>query len=372
MNIGRHNYEEFFLLYADNELCAADRKAVEIFVAENADLKAELQLILQTVFNADDVVFENKAILLKEEISPLQEQLLLYADNELNAGDKQKIQELLNSNADVAEEFTVLQQTKLQPDTTIVFANKKILYQKAEGRVVRIGWLRVAAAAVLLGLGTWATFTLIKPAAPINESVVNAATQKNTVAPVNNNASTAAQAIQQQPSVITKQNNTAAVQQHNSAAANSTLPENNTQIERTIKQNAPQQKTDNNAIANKKPSNNLPEPLYNNINKTDRNETAIVNVQSIENATDKVNSGKTDLVASVTKPNTEAVNGYAINASFIADNANGDDENVEEEKTKRTKLGGFIRKVKRLVERNTNTKAGNSIKVAGFDIALNK
>lgn len=377
MNIGRHNYEEFFLMYADNELCAADRKAVEVFVADNADLKSELDLILQTVFNADEIVFENKAALLKEEITPLQEQLLLYTDNELSATEKEKVQYLINSDAGAAKEWSLLQKTILQTDTAIVFADKQSLYRKEEGRVVRIGWWRAAAAAVLLGFGTWTTLTLIKPSQQTEEITV--AGKGNTVKPAQQTNSNTITAPQQQQTPVIDNNNTATINTAQSPVIKTTTQKNNTPAVNSVKQNLPQDKNNNNAVAkdDKKPSNNLPKPLYNNFNKEERNKDLIADVPLKENATKNMQSGNANaLAASSTKPNTEAVNGYALNTAYNPDNADENNDNkvlyMDEENVKRSKLGGFIRKVKRVVERNTNIKAGNGIKVAGFDIALNK
>ena len=86
MNINRHNYETFFLLYVDKELSAPERKAVDDFVSENPDLKMELDTLMQSTLSADTILFDNKTTLLRKEgISSLQQNLLLYLDNELPA-----------------------------------------------------------------------------------------------------------------------------------------------------------------------------------------------------------------------------------------------------------------------------------------------
>jgi hypothetical protein len=371
MNINRNNYEEFFLLYIDNELSAAERNAVELFVQDNADLKAELNTLQQTVYKADAAVYENKKELLKDEFAVLQQNLLFYIDDELNAADKLTVEKLLKADNSAGKELALLQKTKLQPDTAIVFAHKKLLYRKEGVKVIGLPWRRIAAAAILLGFGVWATVTFINT----NKNDVATAATKSTVtpAPKKQNTDTATPALTA-PQKIVEDINTAATIK--GATIDKKTPENN-QPQNSTPQNLPQQ--NNTAIAakekNKKPDNNLPKPDYEKINNDESNESYASNVKPSDNTTDKINSGdkaKVDVVNDY--PKTETVNGYALNASLTESGAGEYNDNkilyMDEDNVKKSKLGGFFRKVKRMVDRNTSIKTGNSIKVAGFDIAI--
>ena len=104
MNITRHNYEEYFILYMDNELGSEERRQVELFVQENADLKEELDWLLQSRLVADDsLVFDNKEQLMKTSgpgsinTTNYEEWLLLYTDNELTAEQKATVEKFAAS-----------------------------------------------------------------------------------------------------------------------------------------------------------------------------------------------------------------------------------------------------------------------------------
>lgn len=369
MDINRHNYETFFLLYVDNELSAADRKAVEVFVQENADLKEELQLLQQTVFSAADIVFENKESLLKDEQASLKENLLLYLDKELDAAAVLQTEQLLYTHSTAQKEFALLQKTQLEPDMAIVFANKESLYRKEEGRVVSFAWWRIAAAAVLLGFGTWGALSLLNNTTAEPTSVAGIKGTKNATASTPAQTTIPAQLTEQ--TVSDKQRSTAVIAGKENEG--SSKQKNNLLAKQLLPQDA---KNNNNTIAkqdnNKKPSNNLPTPDYNNFNNNDRNQIIAQTVLPTDKATDKVNSGN---IATVALPNnTNATDGYALNTKFTQSNGEEPSNdallNMDEDNVKKSKLGGFLRKVKRLVERNANIKTGNGIKVAGFDIAI--
>lgn len=155
MNIDRHNYEEFFILYLDNELTAEERRRVEDFADANPDLKEELDLLLQSKLVPDtDIVFDSKEELLKhgETIGShnYTEWLLLYVDHELTPAQKATVEHWISQHPAAAQELELLQKARLQPDKAIVFADKHLLYRKEERRVVAIRWWRMAAAAALL------------------------------------------------------------------------------------------------------------------------------------------------------------------------------------------------------------------------------
>src|SRR5690349_12472735 len=110
MKINRHNYEEFFILYMDNELNADQRRAVEDFVSNHPDLKEELDTLLQYKMTPDEtIVFPVKEELLKVEestaLADYRETLLLYIDNELNATQQKSVAALIASNEILRVEF---------------------------------------------------------------------------------------------------------------------------------------------------------------------------------------------------------------------------------------------------------------------------
>ena len=154
--INRQNYEEYFLMYVDDELNATEKHAVEDFVDQHPDLKIELEMLQKSILSPDPVVFHDKDLLLKNSSSLVnetnyEEYFVLYGDDELDSDQKDGVEQFVYTNPGYQAEFELIQKARLQADPHIVFPDKAGLYRTEEEdeKVVVIRWWRIAAAAVL-------------------------------------------------------------------------------------------------------------------------------------------------------------------------------------------------------------------------------
>ena len=189
MKVDRHNYEEFFILYWDNELTASQKLAVENFVKENTDLQEEFRVFGETRFSADDAIrIEEKEFLLNDSfvnITNYEEQLLNYIDDELTAGQKKEVEKIAAQYLTVQKELVLLQKTKLQPEEEVVFHDKSVLYRREEKpdsyqhRLISMTWYRVAAAAAIILIAGLVTLKLVNNKSVESGTVVKGIDVKN-------------------------------------------------------------------------------------------------------------------------------------------------------------------------------------------------
>lgn len=156
MNITRHNYEEFFMLYADNELSDEQRSAVDMFVEANPDLKPELDLFFSLKMDSDSSVsLGDKSFLFRKETAipeAMQTEMLLHLDNELPTSQAASLEASIREDKSLQQEWEILMRAKLHPDLDIRFPDRQLLYRQAAagGTVLRIRWVRYAAAAAVV------------------------------------------------------------------------------------------------------------------------------------------------------------------------------------------------------------------------------
>ncbi len=191
MIINRHNYEEFFLLYVDKELEADAQAAVENFVKQNPDLARELEMLQQAILIDDSIQFDQKELLYKQEnsicLANYEEYFLLSADNELNEQQAAEVESFVLKNPQLQNEFTLLQQTRLQPEV-ISFAGKENLYHKEKKgiRIISLAFVRMGAAAAIAGI-VYISFIVINKNEISPEKIVITASPKPEETLKNNN-----------------------------------------------------------------------------------------------------------------------------------------------------------------------------------------
>jgi anti-sigma factor RsiW len=150
------NYEEYFILYMDNELSPEEKLMVEAFAAQHPALAEELELLMSTKLPVDEISFTGKDELFSPamKVATVDENLLLYIDDELAPADKKKVEAKIAVDKDYAQQHATLLHTKLNTSEKISHPNKKELYRRTARTVLFKPWMRLAAAVVVLLFGS--------------------------------------------------------------------------------------------------------------------------------------------------------------------------------------------------------------------------
>lgn len=354
--INRNNYEEYFILYLDNELGEEARRMVEAFASVHPDLKEELDILLQSKLVPDQlVVFEGKEELMAYSqnsvsinLSNYEEWLLLYTDNELNVDQRKMVDDFAAAHPAVKNELGLLLQTKLQPES-IVFADKASLYRKEE-KVRPIAWWRIAAAAgIFIAIGT-SIFVLMNK---------------------DNKTDTSDPAIASAPATQEQIKTSSPVKEEAPAIARNKVEPTITPSSKkfnpvVIKKQA--QEILNNLVKKSDNPNNLPAPDENPYYKDGINSTNTVIAQ-----TDM--PPKADLTKNPEAAKKIPVTNGALTASSQPDEPIAPEYAIvtDEPDSKKNKLRGFFRKVTRTFEKRTNietTDDDDRLLVGGLAIKL--
>ncbi len=367
MFINRNNYEDFFLLYADGELRADEQHAVEAFVEENEDLRIELEMIKASVLPIEEMVFIDKSFLYKETVfdKETQEKLLLKLDNELATIELNSINASILNNEVIKKEYDLLSKTKLDNTEKIVFEEKQLLYRTEKGKVVSFGWLKWAAASIFIGFALFAGVDFFsktnKPA------FIDIAKTK----PANNSKQIDTSTVTEQTSIAN--------------AIGNNVKESETIVENIVKtdeiKNYENSTVKKERIAKDEKVNFVNEKI--NSNRENENKMDIDLKEKNLIAKDEIKlpiqQEVTALLANnLPKEKVETTNENMVPIEEIYTNAIAisnieESENkilyIDEDDIKKTKVGGFFRKIKRFVERTANIKPGNSLQIAGFEIA---
>lgn len=227
--IHRGNYEEWFLLYIDNELSDEQKKTVEAFIAENTDLKKELDLLFATKsIDGNNISASFKELLFKNETD---EALLLYIDNELRSDARKALEEKITQDELLKQSLLELENTISIADNEIVLKDKAALYkeERSAPRALQINrFIRFAAAASIVGAAIAAGWMFIKkqePMPPVYVSEIHSVFNSDTLQQFDNKPLSDKKQIEAGTSGNTKKANIIASVKHASPSINKPLDE---------------------------------------------------------------------------------------------------------------------------------------------------
>lgn len=155
MKITRDNYESFFIDYIEGNLPESLIDPFLDFLNQNPDLKEELHLFEEVKLPQEFVVFQEKKQLhksLADENSRLENTVVAYMEGDLDANDNKAFEAYLANNPELKKEYGLFAKTRLNPDSKIIFSEKRKLYRKS-GTTILLNWVARAAAVLVFVWG---------------------------------------------------------------------------------------------------------------------------------------------------------------------------------------------------------------------------
>lgn len=129
--INRNNYELFFVDYFDGKLNHHQVADLMLFLAQNPDLDKEFNEYRHITLESENISFNDKNSLLKDENSITgsisDDTLISLLENDLQPKDKYLLTQEINNNTDLAKDYKLYSLTKLTPDYSIKYQDKDAL-----------------------------------------------------------------------------------------------------------------------------------------------------------------------------------------------------------------------------------------------------
>jgi hypothetical protein len=152
--INEQNFQEYLLLYLDNELSVKEILEVEDYIKRNDFAKAEYLSLKATKLPSGTIRFENISSLTKNENETInqenfQEKFLLYVDGELSKNENKAVEIFVLQHPNRQAEFDAIKKSRLHPEP-ILHPNKKELFRKEKKLFFYIK--KFAVAAVFFGI----------------------------------------------------------------------------------------------------------------------------------------------------------------------------------------------------------------------------
>lgn len=361
MNINLHNYEEFFLLYADKELSQQDRFIVEQFIKDNPELEEEFTMINSTVIEPDEnFQLQDKSFLLKSSKwineENYEEIFVLYHDSELTEDKKDETLEFLKIHPELKEEFEFIGQAKISAEA-VIFPDKQSLIRKEKSGIPgRIILFRSLAAAAVLAFGIWWSFPYFtggqnsQPVAMQPNTPDNAGSPSSGIIFERPKDEQIASVKKQNPKTerVTDKTQPNAIQ---SIKKIEDVPEKN---EKIILAKNDDKRSNLNQTEEKK------QYVERNKNKEGKREIMIAQIPHKDISAGLIDRSEISHVDIDVTPRVTEQNNHVQNAVHIDVDKESSGNylfyNVPAEELKKTKIGGFLKKIKRVAERNDPVK----------------